>query len=83
MAEICLERVKQSPPLSLKGTLALLNKAKLWDYTTCLKEEYKLLWNLIKHRNFEAAMENRNTKSLNKWGLFSPSTLEDVTPEMV
>lgn len=83
LARICLERIKQSPPLSLKATLALLNKAKIWDYTTCMKEEYKLLWNLIKHPNFDVAMENRKVKQSDKWGLFEPSTLEDVSDKMV
>lgn len=48
-----------------------------------MKEEYKLLWNLMRHPNFEVAMENRNKKSEDKWGLFTPSTLEEVSDEMV
>ncbi len=83
MARICLERLRQAPPLSLKVTLELLKRGKIWDYGTCMKEEYKALWNLMKSPNFEVAMRHRNTKSPDKWSLFVPARLEDVSPEMV
>lgn len=83
IAKICLHRIQQAPPALLKATLELLRRSKVWDYTTCMQQEYAVLWNSLRRADFETAMAHRKQRMESKWHLFSPSTLEEVTPAMV